>query len=308
MMAPETKEIHIPVPNILTPEEVDYEALPEDATVLAQCTAGAFAGVLEHTVMYPVDALKTRMQAMTWSSRGGIFNSIYKISSQEGWLSLWRGTSSVILGAGPAHAVYFGTYEYVKKALVKDNDHHPVKIAMAGASATITSEALMNPFDVIKQRMQLNRSGNSEFFNTVRQVVKNEGFKALYYSYPTTIAMTIPFTAMNFVVYESATKFLNPEGTHDPLKHCVSGGLAGGIAAALTTPLDCVKTVLQTRTGVNDLRIRQVHTFWDAAKLMYEVEGGRAFWKGMKPRVVSNVPATAICWTAYEMAKYYLIK
>ena len=309
MMAQERTDIQVPVPNIITPEEVDYESLPEDSSLLAQCTAGAFAGILEHTVMYPVDALKTRMQATSLKNTQGIFNSIYRISLQEGWLSLWRGTSSVILGAGPAHAVYFGTYEYVKKILMKDQEgHQPLRIGIAGASATITSEALMNPFDVIKQRMQLNSGGSADFIPTVRSIIRTEGFRAFYYSYPTTIAMTIPFTALNFIVYESATKVLNPDSVHDPLRHCIAGGLAGGVAAAFTTPLDCVKTILQTRTGLDDPRMRHVHKFGEAVKIMYEVGGMATFWKGVKPRIVSNVPATAICWTAYEMAKYYLMK
>lgn len=289
----------LPVPHVLAPEDVDYEALPADATLAAQCLAGAFAGVLEHTVMYPVDALKTRMQATRWTGTG-IVKSIYAISAREGWLSLWRGTSSVVLGAGPAHAVYFGTYEFVKKRIVREEGHQPLRVMFAGACATISSEALMNPFDVVKQRMQLQKA---PFMQTVSGILKKEGFQALYYSYPTTIAMTIPFTALNFAIYESCAKILNPTGEHSPLKHCVAGGLAGGVAACLTTPLDCVKTALQT----NDPRIRHATTFGEAARQLYTAQGSAAFWKGVKPRVVSNVPATAICWTAYEMAKYYLM-
>lgn len=216
----------------------------------------------------------------------------------------------MILGAGPAHAVYFGTYEYVKKQLIHegDNSHQPVRVAVAGSAATIVSEALMNPFDVIKQRMQLQKIGTSSFLNTVGRIYQKEGFKAFYYSYPTTITMTIPFTALNFVVYESSAKILNPSGQHDPLKHCIAGGLAGGVAAALTTPLDCVKTLLQTKGESPDLNIRNTNTLYGASKIIYKMDGISGFWKGIKPRIVSNVPSTAICWTAYEMAKYYLTK
>lgn len=298
---------------IFTPEEIDYESLPDGATLTSQCIAGALAGILEHTVMYPVDALKTRMQAAqsgssTASKLEGVVSSIYKISSSEGWLSLWRGTSSVILGAGPAHAVYFGTYEYVKKQLVNeaDNSHQPLRIAVAGSAATVVSEALMNPFDVIKQRMQL-QTGSS-FLGTIGRIYQKEGFKAFYYSYPTTITMTIPFTALNFVVYESSAKILNPSGEHDPLKHCIAGGLAGGVAAALTTPLDCVKTLLQTKGDSTNAIIRNTNTLYGASKLIYQMDGMSGFWRGLKPRIVSNVPSTAICWTAYEMAKYYITK
>ena len=45
----------------------------------------------------------------------GIGNAFTRISSTEGLRVLWRGVTSVIMGAGPAHAVHFGTYEAVKE-------------------------------------------------------------------------------------------------------------------------------------------------------------------------------------------------
>lgn len=68
--------------------------------------------------------------------------------------------------------------------------------------------------------------------------------------------MTIPFTAIQFASYESLAKVLNPTKKYDPLTHCVSGGLAGAVAAAITTPLDVIKTLLQTRGTSTDARIR----------------------------------------------------
>jgi solute carrier family 25 (mitochondrial iron transporter), member 28/37 len=45
----------------------------------------------------------------------GVGHAFSRISSTEGMRALWRGVSSVIVGAGPAHAVHFGTYEAVKE-------------------------------------------------------------------------------------------------------------------------------------------------------------------------------------------------
>ena len=38
--------------------------------------------------------------------------------------ALWRGVASVIAGAGPAHAVYFGTYEFVKEVTGGNREGH----------------------------------------------------------------------------------------------------------------------------------------------------------------------------------------
>lgn len=61
--------------------------------------------------------------------------------------------------------------------------------------------------------------------------------------------MNIPYTAVHFAVYESAKQMLggDVEELEDRLlTHVTAGGSAGGIAAAITTPLDVVKTRLQT--------------------------------------------------------------
>nr|BAB31839.2 unnamed protein product [Mus musculus] len=36
----------------------DYENLPTSASVSTHMTAGAMAGILEHSIMYPVDSVK----------------------------------------------------------------------------------------------------------------------------------------------------------------------------------------------------------------------------------------------------------
>lgn len=40
------------------PFDADYESLPPHVSVTTHMTAGAVAGILEHTVMYPVDSVK----------------------------------------------------------------------------------------------------------------------------------------------------------------------------------------------------------------------------------------------------------
>lgn len=294
--------------------EHDYESLPPNFSLSANMLAGAFAGIAEHSVMYPIDLLKTRMQVVNPSPTAmysGISNAMITISRVEGFRTLWRGLSSVVLGAGPAHAVYFASYEAVKHALGGNeggqDEHHPIAAAASGAAATITSDALMNPFDVIKQRMQLHGSVYKSVGHCAREVFRTEGVSAFYVSYPTTLCMTVPFTALQFMAYESISKFMNTTGRYDPTTHCTAGGLAGGFAAGLTTPLDVIKTLLQTRGNATDPELRNVSGLWEAAKVIHRREGYKGYFRGLKPRIITTMPSTAICWSAYEMAKAFFI-
>lgn len=323
------------------PLEVDYEALPEDASIVAHLSAGAFAGIMEHTVMYPIDSIKTRMQMVASGNPAtSVILSISRISSTEGAYALWRGVSSVVVGAGPAHAVYFSVFEATKTMLVNrttgsnsnkivTDESHPLIASGAGIAATVASDALMTPFDVLKQRMQVgdkislqgatastntskvtNTSGSKsvKLFRTAGSIYRREGLSAFYISYPTTLFTNIPFAALNFGFYEYLSSILNPDNTYNPYYHCVSGAIAGGIAAALTNPLDCIKTALQTRGISNNETMRSVNGFFSAAKALYRQGGMGAFGRGLRPRIIFNVPSTAISWTAYEMAKEILLR
>lgn len=140
----------------------------------------------------------------------------------------------------------------------------------------------------------------------LRYVYRTEGLSAFYVSYPTTLSMTVPFTALQFLAYESLSTTFNPTKKYDPLTHCTAGAVAGGFAAALTTPMDVIKTMLQTRGTATDPELRNVNSFMEGCRLLKRREGLRGFFKGVRPRVVTTMPSTAICWSAYEACKSVL--
>ena len=294
--------------------------------------AGAFAGTMEHTVMFPVDTVKTRMQlvaaasssssaslssSLTSSSsstsssinmiKSTIPNAIRSILKTDGVKGLYRGVVAGGLGAGPAHAVYFATYEYGKKMFrlnpIGSSSSSSssssaygefVADASAGALATIVGDAVQTPLDTVKQRMQMQLGGNcpsevkamsgegigggssssrismnsisssssnttgpaatrkfKSAFDALRTIVRNEGAHVLYRSYPTTLIMNVPFTAIHVGLYESAKRALKIEEEDEGFRtQFLAGGFAGGIAGFLTTPMDVVKTRMQTHCEV----------------------------------------------------------
>ncbi|TKY85027.1 hypothetical protein EX895_006107 [Sporisorium graminicola] len=291
-------------------EEVDYEGLGDNVPLHINMIAGSLAGISEHAAMYPVDVIRTRMQVLSATPAAtytGVLQAFNRISSLEGMRTLWRGVASVIMGAGPAHAVYFGTYETVKEATGGNREGHQfASTAFAGASATVAADAFMNPFDVIKQRMQMHGSQHRTVLQCASTVYKQEGLRAFYVSYPTTLTMTVPFTAVQFSVYEWAKKALNPGESYSPLTHVSAGAFSGAVAAAVTNPLDVAKTLLQTRGSSTDGQIRNASGMFEAFKIIHAREGMKGFARGLSPRVLTFMPSNALCWLSYEGFRFFL--
>ncbi|KAJ8709462.1 hypothetical protein PYW08_009466 [Mythimna loreyi] len=280
----------------------DYETLPTQNSV-THMTAGAIAGVMEHCIMYPLDSVKTRMQSLRSAHNSSISETFRHMVKKEGLLRPIRGMSAVVMGAGPAHACFFASYEYCKHALsqLTRHRHDHITHGLSGCIASLIHDAVSNPAEVVKQRMQMLNSPYRGVWECARGVYRAEGARAFYRSYGTQIAMNVPFQALHFVTYEACQKKLNPLRVYDPLAHALAGAAGGALAAAATTPLDVCKTVLNTQE-----RAARATGLGDAARHVLRASGPRGFLKGVQARVLYQMPAAAICWLTYESFKHAL--
>ncbi|XP_055374980.1 mitoferrin [Condylostylus longicornis] len=277
----------------------DYESLPT-TSIGTNMTAGAIAGVLEHCVMYPLDSVKTRMQSLSpQTSSYSIGRTLSNMIKKEGILRPVRGVTAVVAGAGPAHAFYFATYEFTKESMTKFTTNNHFNYIFSAVTATLIHDGISNPTEVIKQRMQMYNSPYKSVIQCMRGVYKNEGIKAFYRSYTTQLVMNLPHQSIHFMTYEFFQNMLNHDRKYNPPVHVVAGGAAGACASAITTPLDVVKTLLNTQeTGTKGMS--------DAIRKIYNMAGPLGFFKGLGARVLYSMPATAICWSSYEFFKFYL--
>jgi solute carrier family 25 (mitochondrial iron transporter), member 28/37 len=148
--------------------------------------------------------------------------------------------------------------------------------------------------------MQIHQSQYRTVHDCARTVYRSEGLSAFYVSYPTTLMMTIPFTAVQFTAYEQCKKMMNPTNVYSPVTHVVAGGVAGAVGAAVTTPLDVAKTLLQTRGTSHDQEIRTCRGMLHAFRLIWKKDGFRGFGRGLTPRVLTHMPSNALSWLSYE--------
>uniref|UniRef100_A0A1I7ZFZ7 Mitochondrial carrier protein n=1 Tax=Steinernema glaseri TaxID=37863 RepID=A0A1I7ZFZ7_9BILA len=297
----------------------DYESLAPTHKVWVHLSAGALAGMTEHCVMFPFDSVKTRLQSLCPCPEAKCPTPVHGIASmirREGWLRPLRGVNAVAAGSVPAHALYFTVYEKTKGFLTNNSTGHANTLAYgaSGALATVIHDAVMNPAEVVKQRMQMMYSPYGGTLECVRCVFKREGIQAFYRSYTTQLLMNVPFQTVHFMTYEFWQHYLNPEHKYDPRSHLISGALAGGLAAAVTTPMDCIKTVLNTQQSAEITADRSVllkatssyHGIKDTVSSIYRCRGSAGFFSGIQARVMFTMPATALSWSVYELFKYIL--
>ncbi|KRY49035.1 Mitoferrin [Trichinella britovi] len=276
-----------------------YEELPT-RSLYVHLLAGAAAGIMEHCLFYPIDSVKTRMQSLCrcpeQSCRTPVAG-LFSIVRREGFLRSLRGINAIATGSVPAHALYFTVYE--KSKLLLTNGHlssNPFAQGIAGILATLVHDAVMNPVEVIKQRMQVWGSPYKSSIECARCVYNREGVCAFYRSYSTQLLMNIPFQVIHFLTYEQAQQRLNPKRLYDPKSHVISGAVAGGLAAAVTTPLDVCKTALNTQPK-DALHCRtSLYGIGDAVRAIYACKGFNGFWSGLQARVLFQVPTTAMTW------------
>lgn len=246
---------------VCPPEDLlEWESWKRDTPFWIHAIAGSCAGVVEHSFIYPFDTIKTRLQAIPFSAslkmnRLVLFPELF---GKSNIINLFRGLPAISVGCIPAHAVLFSVYEVSKSRVGTDTW---LKSSFCGGVATLFHDIILTPSDVVKQRLQLGCYKNT--LDCYRTIYKQEGFTAFYRSFGTTLFMNIPSGAILVAVNEMARALCWPyllpyfsssnddARSEDPYKivplYFLTAGIAGAVAGASTTPLDVIKTRLQTQ-------------------------------------------------------------
>ncbi|KAF3918431.1 Mitoferrin [Orbilia brochopaga] len=187
----------------------------------------------------------------------------------------------------------------------------------SSAAAEVASCAILTPAEVIKQNAQVisttSKATTSSSLAALRMLLKTPG--SLFRGYSALVSRNLPFTATQFPVYEELRRRIQSHrGTAHPsllevgLVTAVSAASAGALSAALTTPLDMIKTrmMLVDRDGGdgNSKRRGMVET----AKMVIRREGARGLWRGGLLRAVWTALGSGLYLGTFECAKIYLTR
>ena len=286
---------------------------------LTSLIAGGLAGTSVDLALFPIDTLKTRLQSPHGFLAAGGFRGVY------------RGVLVAGIGSAPGAALFFGTYETTKPIISHYRGDNDCSAASAAPTHMISASigecvacSIRVPTEVIKSKMQTNAFGSASLSSTVRTVLAERDGRAvcssilggLYRGLGITLMREVPFAFIQFPIYERlklelARRTRSSSSSRDglvaecsPIQAAACGSVAGGIAAALTCPLDVVKTRLMLGTdklGVPYLGVG------DVVQRLAKEEGKAVFLSGIQPRVMWISIGGFVFFGAYETYRSFLL-
>ena len=176
----------------------------------------------------------------------------------------------------------------------------PIEHMIAASVGEVAACAVRVPTEVVKQRAQAVQQPSSwaalSFILAQRGRIGWGGvWRELYRGWGVTIMREVPFTVIQFPLWEGMKTWKAGEGKGVSAgESAVFGSVSGAVAAVLTTPLDVVKTRLMLEGERVGARV-MVGRAWR--------EGGwRAFFRGVGPRTVWISAGGAVFLGSYQWA------
>ena len=263
---------------------------------------GALSGLVSKVVTHPIDTVKANLQVAgalkrsTAPSSSAPSSSVVTSAWRMNFGASLRGISAVVLGTAPCSAAYYMSYEHGKQMF----GSHAFGGMLTGVYAQVLAGVVFTPVDVLKERMQVSfaTSGkHTTLWNVARTALAEGGLMRGYWMNNLT---WIPWNAIHIALYEEGKRkyrsrvAVNPDDDV-PVTACATLALVSGSTAAfVTTPLDVVKTRLQTLTVSDAPSVTAI------AQRLLAREGAQALFAGSIARVLSIGPGTALSWMLYE--------
>lgn len=308
-----------------------------EKNTLLHLFAGGCSGTVGAIVTCPLEVLKTRLQSSglnlrpvfqmqlgTVGSTGvirpgsvapGLLQVLRSILEKEGPRSLFRGIGPNLVGVAPSRAIYFAAYSKSKELFngVFVPNSGPVHMSSAGFAAFVTN-SLMNPVWMVKTRMQLERKARGEkkmnALQCARYVYRTEGMRGFYRGLTASYA-GISETVICFLIYETLKKRIaeqqlltspnsvTEKGASDFLKLMMAAAVSKGCASCIAYPHEVIRTRLREEGS-------KYKYFFQTGRLIMVEEGYAAFYRGLVPQLIRQIPNTAIVLSSYELIVYLL--
>ncbi|XP_063054590.1 probable mitochondrial glutathione transporter SLC25A40 isoform X2 [Engraulis encrasicolus] len=210
----------------------------------------------------------------------------------------------------------------------------PLQQMVASCSGAILTSLIVTPLDVVKIRLQAQKTplskgkcfvycnglmdhicvcvnGNTKAWykapghfsgtlDALMKIIRVEGITSLWSGLPPTLVMAVPATVIYFTCYDQLVAIMKSRmGERADLAPLLAGGIARVGSATLISPLELIRTKLQSE--------RQSYKELSAViRSSVVTDGWLSLWRGWGPTILRDVPFSAMYWYNYEKLKGWL--
>ncbi|KAK2160723.1 hypothetical protein LSH36_127g02038 [Paralvinella palmiformis] len=277
-----------------------------------------------HTVTYPLDLTKTRLQLQSEHVSGsssidvqrrGMVRTAFGIVEEEGLMKLWQGVTPAIY----RHIVYTGCrmsfYEFIREnVLYRDSDgtYAVWKAIVGGLTAGALAQFIASPTDLVKVQMQMEGRLRLEgkpprVKNTLHaftKIVHDGGIRSLWKGWVPNVQRAALVNLGDLATYDTAKHLiLKHTALQDNyVTHALSSSCSGLIAATMGTPADVVKTRVMNQPVKHGRGLLYKSSF-DCLMKTVRMEGFFALYKGFLPIWIRMAPWSLTFWLSYEQIR-----
>lgn len=279
------------------------------ASTANELIAGSVGGAAQVLVGQPLDTIKTRAQIASKEMFKGPMDILVRTIRTEGFLALYKGMASPLIGIAGVNSLLFASYATSKRIVSPFPQLTLPQIALAGAMAGAANAVLASPVEMFKVRMQgqYGAATDKRLRDIAREMWQDWGFKrGIMRGYWVTVAREIPAYAGFYSAFEfSKRQFQSQYGEHVPIWALLTSGATGGIAYWLCCyPLDVVKSRIQLRPTPPTSR---PWTYINAELRSIVADSGvSGLFRGLSPSLLRSIPAAASTFAAFELTRDFL--
>ncbi|OWZ24330.1 Mitochondrial Carrier (MC) protein [Phytophthora megakarya] len=281
--------------------------------------AGGAASATAELLTLPIDITKVRLQAqrsvpVTGGKPpvhyNGMLHAAQTMIKQEGPGALWNGATPALLRQVSYTSICMVLYEPLRNifganATQGANGEVPfINKFLAGGCAGAIGISIANPVDVIKVRMQADRTGKlyRGVGDAFSMIYKREGFRGFLRGMPPNIQRGFIVNAAELGTYDHSKELLISSGLlkEGVFAHTGASCVAGFAGAAASNPIDVVKTRLMSQPTDASGKGLHYKGMMDCVRKTF-VEGGfSAFYKGFIPNWMRKAPWCVVFFVTYE--------
>lgn len=310
-----------------------HSSKPRKPNVIQNIFFGGTAGVIGQSCVFPLYTIKTRLHLYP-NRYNNVFHCARKIVQHDGLRGLYRGLPPALTGVFPEKAIKLGVNDYLSAVLARSDGTISLPMSvLSGAGAGFTQVIATNPMEMLMINMQSNAAAGRKPTSMLR-MVKNLGLPGLYKGSAATLFRDVPFSMVFFSMNASLRTALTDDKGFLPMSRVFFAGIfSGSTAAALSTPMDVIKTRLQASAGqsprpaglkdvatssttvssMSGVTARRMSTtstpspsytnIAQCARHIYATQGIGGFFAGVVPRVLIISPLFGITLFFYDIQR-----